>query len=152
MADPVTFTFDDGTVITFDPPKPVEKPVDNATSVDCASCGACCLEAGHVAVTPDDRTPRALTRSTKGLGLSNDTLSKLGPRCLKRHMGGRCVALEGEVGCSVSCAIYEKRPSVCRRFEAGSPGCLEARSRMRHKISSGSGWRGYGPDWHQTVV
>ena len=29
----------------------------------------------------------------------------------------RCIALEGTIGECVSCAIYEKRASVCREFE-----------------------------------
>jgi len=29
-----------------------------------------------------------------------------------------------------SCSVYETRPSVCRRFEAGSPECHEARERV----------------------
>lgn len=29
----------------------------------------------------------------------------------------RCIALEGTIGGCVSCAIYEKRASVCREFE-----------------------------------
>lgn len=39
----------------------------------------------------------------------------------------RCVALEGEVGTSVKCAVYNCRPTACRKFEAGSALCLEAR-------------------------
>jgi len=30
----------------------------------------------------------------------------------------RCVALEGVIGESVSCSIYEKRPDCCRAFQA----------------------------------
>lgn len=29
---------------------------------------------------------------------------------------GRCIALNGEVGKNISCAIYENRPSVCRSY------------------------------------
>lgn len=152
MSDAIAFTFDDGTVISFDPPPQVPKPIDAPTSADCGACGACCIEAGFVGVTALDTTPRALTRATKGLGLSDDTLSNLGERCMKRHLGGRCTALEGVIGEKVSCLIYAQRPAVCHRFEAGSPGCLEARERMRHKMNSSSRWRGYGSDWQETVV
>jgi uncharacterized protein len=34
-----------------------------------------------------------------------------------------CIALEGKLGENVSCGIYEQRPDVCRRFEAGSDKC-----------------------------
>lgn len=30
----------------------------------------------------------------------------------------RCVGLEGAIGASVGCAIYQARPSPCREFEA----------------------------------
>jgi len=38
-----------------------------------------------------------------------------------------CVALTGEVGVRVSCSVYDKRPSPCRTFEAGSAACLHVR-------------------------
>jgi Fe-S-cluster containining protein len=47
----------------------------------------------------------------------------------------RCVALRGEVGKSVSCAIYEFRPSACRDFAplaavgSGDQACDDARRR-----------------------
>lgn len=152
MSDPFTLTFSDGTSITLEPRPPVEHPIDQPTDADCSRCGACCAEAGFVAVTPTDTTPRALTQTTKGLNhLSQETRSQLGRRCMKRHLGGRCVALEGVIGEKVACSIYEKRPAVCRRFEAGSPGCLDARDRMRSKIASKFAWRGYGANWQEGV-
>lgn len=151
MSEPVTFTLHDGTVLTFDPLPPVQKPVDAPTAADCTSCGACCLESGHVAVTPADATPPSLTRSPEGLGLSRETLCLLGSRCMKQHLGGRCVALEGIIGENASCSIYASRPEVCRKFKVGSPGCLTARERMRYKMSSSGRWRGYGADWRETV-
>jgi Fe-S-cluster containining protein len=33
----------------------------------------------------------------------------------------RCIALQGEVGVSVRCAIYERRPSVCREVTPSGP-------------------------------
>jgi Fe-S-cluster containining protein len=41
--------------------------------------------------------------------------------------GDRCVALIGIIGESVRCAIYESRPGVCRRFEAGAQACTQVR-------------------------
>jgi Fe-S-cluster containining protein len=40
-----------------------------------------------------------------------------------------CVALEGELGGQCGCTVYEDRPAVCRRSEAGSELCREARDR-----------------------
>ena len=39
----------------------------------------------------------------------------------------RCSALKGEIGCSVSCDVYENRPDICREFQPGSEQCLRAR-------------------------
>lgn len=41
-----------------------------------------------------------------------------------------CVALDGEFGDSCSCSVYELRPTACRKFEAGSALCIEARKRV----------------------
>ncbi|KHL70624.1 ferredoxin [Pseudomonas flexibilis] len=46
----------------------------------------------------------------------------------------RCVALLGDVGCSVRCTMYEQRSSTCREFEASwangqhNPNCDTARA------------------------
>ena len=42
---------------------------------------------------------------------------------------GRCAALRGTVGESVSCACYQGRPRVCREFEPGEERCNEMRRR-----------------------
>ena len=39
----------------------------------------------------------------------------------------RCVALEGEVGTSVKCAVYHCRPDACKKFIVGSELCNEAK-------------------------
>ena len=46
-----------------------------------------------------------------------------------RMREGHCIALEGELGKSVSCSIYDDRPSACRQFEAGSESCLHLREK-----------------------
>jgi Fe-S-cluster containining protein len=50
--------------------------------------------------------------------------------------GPRCIALEGEVGAEVRCAIYSRRPSVCRdlpySWQDGMPEEKCDRSRMMH--------------------
>lgn len=43
---------------------------------------------------------------------------------LKLDRDGRCLALKGKIGRSVSCGIYHWRPSPCRKVEAGSKLCL----------------------------
>jgi Fe-S-cluster containining protein len=44
------------------------------------------------------------------------------------------VALKGNVGGSVSCEIYDSRPSPCQEFQAGGELCL--RARQKHGVDS----------------
>lgn len=84
----------------------------------CLSCGACCASFrvsfywGEADDAPGGRVPAALTE-------------QLTPhrRCMRGTSATqpRCVALAGEVGAGVSCAIYEQRPSPCREFDAFAP-------------------------------
>ncbi|HEX5363277.1 MAG TPA: YkgJ family cysteine cluster protein [Gallionella sp.] len=51
-------------------------------------------------------------------------------RCMKGTTGKpvRCIALEGEVGVSVSCGIYPLRSSTCREFDVfEADGSINAR-------------------------
>ena len=82
----------------------------------CTTCGLCC-----VAPYPEatDYLP------SEGLAPEYDALTDDGdcePRVM-RLVAGRCVALEGEVGRSCACSIYEGRPTVCREYEPGGPLC-----------------------------
>jgi len=63
--------------------------------------GECASSGGTV---PDD-----LVQS-----ISPTRVAMLGTDC----KSPRCISLEGEVGQSVSCSIYEQRSSPCREFEA----------------------------------
>lgn len=93
-------------------------------TLDCQACGACCAVAAspaYVGLTVADvvRLPPAYG----GQVLEAPTYRALA--C----PGGRCCALEGQVGESTSCAIYEARPGACRAFEPGGNDCLAARAR-----------------------
>ncbi|MGK3981239.1 YkgJ family cysteine cluster protein [Sorangium sp. So ce118] len=92
-------------------------------ALDCQRCGACCgptedyptyvdLFAGDVG-----RLPPRYRLHVIGSSLATKETSS----------GTVCVALRGSVGKRVSCAIYESRPTLCRRFERGSKACREAR-------------------------
>ncbi len=79
----------------------------------CLTCGACCafFRVSFYWAEGDDATPGGVpVELTEKL---NDT---------RRVMKGtdqqapRCVGLGGEPGTSVSCTIYERRPSVCAEF------------------------------------
>ena len=98
----------------------------------CQFCGACCATYrvsfywGETDAVPGGSVPEALTE-------------KLTPHlsCMRgsEQQPPRCVALRGDIGCRVSCAIYELRPSPCREFGPlaalgrGDEACSEARRR-----------------------
>jgi Fe-S-cluster containining protein len=93
--------------------------------LDCRTCGACCApqrsDAVYVGVTAADIA--RMSRLWRERHVARDAiLTKLDPvgRCV-------CVALRGAIGQRVSCTIYERRPSECRSFTAGTPECHKAR-------------------------
>ena len=81
----------------------------------CLSCGACCayFRVSFYWAECDDETP---------CGVPVDMTEELGP--FRRMMKGtgrippRCIALEGEIGQSVYCSIYARRPGICGAVEA----------------------------------
>ncbi len=100
-------------------PHAAETAVDG---FDCQSCGACCVEAGAVILADEDDVPGPLVQHVANL------------RCMVTEgTSFRCAALLGTVGRSVGCAIYRRRPEVCRSFDAGSDECLSARDAMARK-------------------
>ncbi len=99
---------------------------------DCQSCGKCCLtKAWNYDGGPFvDLSKTDLKRFGKRrLALvSTKTLDCVHATGLSmKTEKGRCVALEGKVGCLVSCSVYEKRPTDCRTFEPGSKLCRQIR-------------------------
>ena len=97
----------------------------------CTSCGACCaayrvdfhrldLDAAPGGAVPAELT-FPLTANLVRMRGSDD-------------FPPRCVALEGEVGREVRCAIYTNRPGPCVELEAGSEACN--RARRRHGLPS----------------
>ncbi|MBI5792951.1 MAG: YkgJ family cysteine cluster protein [Rhodocyclales bacterium] len=98
----------------------------------CQSCGACCatyrvsFPRFELDDVPGGAVPEALVESA-GVQLV----------CMRGTAAApaRCVALRGAIGQSVSCAIYEFRPSACREFAPlaavgrGDEACNDARRR-----------------------
>jgi Fe-S-cluster containining protein len=85
----------------------------SAPAPDCRTCGACCL-GQLVVLTKRDRDVPILALDATGTRLA--------------VQGGRCVALRGRPGVSVTCSIYDRRPEMCRVFKAGSRECREVRA------------------------
>jgi Fe-S-cluster containining protein len=98
----------------------------------CLSCGACCaafrvsLHWSETEPALGGKVPRDLTET-----VDPHRLCMRGTWSPQPH----CVALEGTVGESVRCTIYDARPSPCRElrmsWEDGShsPQCDKARAR-----------------------
>lgn len=101
----------------------------------CTSCGACCADRRVVFHASESD---AVEGGFVPAGLTGEVTGTL--RCMEGTDRGppRCVALRGEVGASVRCAIYELRPSPCREFAAhGVFGIRNAdctRARARHGL------------------
>jgi Fe-S-cluster containining protein len=92
----------------------------------CDKCGACCCTFPvFVSINDIRREPRlkaavvavAPWESRQGADFQLHPLPFL----------NGCQFLDQD---SKLCRIYETRPDVCRRFEAGSPECQEARARI----------------------
>ncbi len=96
----------------------------------CLDCGACCAKyrvSFHWSETlaESNRVPIEMTTIVNAhqLAMSGTDQALV-----------RCVALKGEVGCSVNCEIYSHRPSACRDFNPydsdGNPNarCVSARA------------------------
>lgn len=96
-----------------------------AQELDCQRCGACCayFRVSFYWAEADDApcgtVPVSLTRQVNAQ-----------MRCMAgtERQPARCVALDGEVGRGVSCAIYAQRSSTCHDLQPGDEKCLRARA------------------------
>lgn len=97
------------------------------SDLDCQTCGVCCLARHdeHVPLTGEDHA-----RLTEAERLDLAVFD--GVRCFMRVVDGRCVNLREEGG-RFACAIYERRPQVCRDYQRGGPSCEV--DRERHGLS-----------------
>lgn len=99
---------------------PREEPVP-----DCITCGACCAAFPVVSVgaeskiAVDDRWDVTIDGANGEIVV--DRYMRRDPESLA------CVALDGSLGLSCSCRIYNDRPRTCSVFEAGSDRCRELR-------------------------
>lgn len=98
-------------------PEPTSPADDSAL---CQSCGACCAF--------DESWPRFSLESDADIAAIPEALLNArgsGMRC----EGGRCTALNGEIGRLASCTIYLARPLVCRDCQPGDEECNMARAK-----------------------
>ena len=110
--------------------------MSTAAPYDCQLCGACCAAVPSAAQAYVRLFEIDLTR-LRGVDVPiyreeqawtdwTEEVLQLGIKL--NHQGKRvCVGFEGDVGGACGCGIYELRPEACRKFEAGSILCKEAR-------------------------
>jgi Fe-S-cluster containining protein len=92
-----------------------------APVISCDNCEACCCRL-EVLLLTDTGVPGHLIR-----------INQWGEMTMARQDDGWCAALNRN---TLMCMIYEKRPLVCREFEAGSNDCInEQAAQMRLKQS-----------------
>lgn len=93
----------------------------------CQTCGACCASL-RVDFHPAELAGGAFAW---GAGVPVEMTVPLTPAmvrlCGTDAAPPRCVALRGEVGVAVACAIYDARPSPCREFDTEHAACNRAR-------------------------
>lgn len=97
--------------------------MEEVTSEDCLSCGACCAFKWSWPIFKRDRSDAS--KIPKEMQREDYPLMKT--------ENNRCIALKGIVGSCVSCSIYFDRPSACRQFTPNSELCIEARKKFNIK-------------------
>ena len=80
--------------------------------VTCSTCAACCCQLEVMLIT-DTGVPERFI----------DT-DDWGGEVMRRLDDGWCAALDRD---TMMCTIYERRPLICREFEAGAEDCLNER-------------------------
>ena len=124
-------------------------PVHRTTSLDCRSCGACCIAEGgrptDVASSSGwaDCTVIDVARLSRKVRerLATVTHGPIRTRAVATTptrqiavFGSICAFLRGTPGRRVSCGIYSNRPEICRRFEPGSEDCQSAQMRNGFRV------------------
>jgi Fe-S-cluster containining protein len=90
----------------------------------CIRCGACCA-CFRVSFYWSEAVERGLPES-----LTEQVNSFRSCMAGTNSLPVRCAALEGEIGSSVRCTVYDQRPSPCRSVMPDDEKCLRARERL----------------------
>ena len=94
---------------------------------DCTTCATCCFSESprHVRVTGDDHARLGDDAEAWVAWLGNEAYLRLAPVAGSEGALHACAGLRVDPASGrMLCAIYERRPDVCRTLERGSPGCL----------------------------
>lgn len=98
---------------------------------DCRACGWCCSPPvlhgrGYVELSQKDiarlKRPEVAQLVDEG---------EMAMRMLRAGTCSRCAALVGTPGSEAVCAIYSRRPDICREFAPGSAACLDILEMVR---------------------
>lgn len=95
----------------------------DSPAISCATCEACCCRL-EVLLMGDDDVPARLTAR-----------DQWGGWVMRRLNDGWCAALDRS---TLLCAIYARRPAVCREYRVGDYECLGERSRLLPDDPSGT--------------
>lgn len=87
--------------------------------INCASCRACCCRL-EVLLMGEDDVPVSMT-----------VQDPWGGWVMRRLDDGWCKALDRQ---TMLCTIYERRPGICRDFQAGDYDCLQERRQLSDVI------------------
>lgn len=101
---------------------------------DCCKCGACCaVDSNHStwAHKPIENSDVNLNFLKINGYADTYLISFHQMKITPDHK--KCVALEGNLGETVKCKVYDHRPNICKKFEVGSALCLDARSKFLPK-------------------
>ncbi len=94
--------------------------MEQVNEFDCKTCGACCAFKWS--------WPVLLRSRLDAINIPKEMVRTDYP--LMKTIDNRCIALDGKVGKSVCCKVYDDRPNSCRQFEPGSELCREARKKV----------------------
>lgn len=104
---------------------PVVVAMSKPSHSECDRCGACCKTFPVLVSIGDARREPRITCETLELPEWQQTEEwryRLHPL---PFLEGCCFLQQDNL-----CSVYDTRPDPCRRFQAGSPECAEARSRV----------------------
>ena len=85
---------------------------ERAAGIACANCRACCCRL-EVILMGEDNPPEEFVET-----------DRWGGQVMARLEDGWCAALDRD---TMLCAIYARRPGVCREFEMGGGECIVER-------------------------
>ncbi len=95
----------------------------DADDFDCLRCGACCAATTSATEGYVDLTARDLRRLPPPYRAAAERMPSPRMPTRVRASATACAALRGTIGRRVTCAVYDARPTACRKLRPGSRAC-----------------------------